>query len=550
MKRVILLCFISIVQISLHAQSIAINESGDPPNAKSILDISSTTKGLLIPRMTSVERLMMGVAIPDKGMLVYDIDLKSFMFFDGSMWQSMGGSGGGGNDTLWYLSGDGIQNAVDNVGIGGDPVMNLPLRVTNSFGKAAEMTNTGFYADYTLKLKNTAGTALAAFSGFTEDGPLGTPAAIYGYGSDGANGAYLVSAAPYGAGVVAQSQGFGPALNAYAAGDGLSGWFHGGNVHIEDSVGIGTDTPLSPLHVFSALSGDVARFASNGNTLLRVYRNNVYAGFIQSQGDDFILGRPNGDGNLILYNTSAENSLKLEADGDVGIGVTGSAFHKLHVEGIGPNSLIKAEVIYEGENDVRAIEGISTPIGGYGYGGHFTGGYYGVYGTGEGDAFIGTTTGVYGNATGTTGTRIGLWGAASGGMSNWAGYFTTGNVYVENQLGIGSTQLAAGYQLSVDGKIMCEELKVQNSVSWPDYVFAPDYPLLTTDELKTYIDQYRHLPGIPSAVEISKQGIDVGDMQRRMMEKIEELTLYIIAQDKRIEILEAKAEAKAKENKP
>ena len=122
------------------------------------------------------------------------------------------------------------------------------------------------------------------------------------------------------------------------------------------------------------------------------------------------------------------------------------------------------------------------------------------------------------------------------------GYFTQGNVFIQDSLNIGLQNGAVGYRLSVDGKIMCEELKVQNSTTWPDYVFASEYDMLSLEELEQYIAQHQHLPNIPSANEVDANGILVGDLQSKMLEKIEELTLYIIAQDKRIEELEAKAE--------
>lgn len=92
---------------------------------------------------------------------------------------------------------------------------------------------------------------------------------------------------------------------------------------------------------------------------------------------------------------------------------------------------------------------------------------------------------------------------------------------------IGGTY-ASGYKLSVDGKVMCEELKVQLSGSWPDYVFEENYELTPLDELEAEIEAKGHLPGIPSAQEVESEGISVGEMQKKMMEKIEELTLYVI----------------------
>ena len=90
----------------------------------------------------------------------------------------------------------------------------------------------------------------------------------------------------------------------------------------------------------------------------------------------------------------------------------------------------------------------------------------------------------------------------------------------------------------MDGKVICEELKVELEAAWPDYVFAPDYDLMPLRDLEKDIKKHRHLPGIPSASEVKREGIEVGDMQAKLLQKIEELTLYIIEQEKRIMQLE------------
>lgn len=108
-------------------------------------------------------------------------------------------------------------------------------------------------------------------------------------------------------------------------------------------------------------------------------------------------------------------------------------------------------------------------------------------------------------------------------------------------------------KLSVDGQIRATEVKVMASIDVPDYVFEPDYDLRSLIETKEYIAENKHLPGIPSAAEIEEKGIDLGDMNMRLLKKIEELTLYQIEllekleqqqlqlqeQQKRIEKLEA-----------
>ncbi len=94
-------------------------------------------------------------------------------------------------------------------------------------------------------------------------------------------------------------------------------------------------------------------------------------------------------------------------------------------------------------------------------------------------------------------------------------------------IGAGNTP-ATGYLLSVDGKAICEEMRVQTSAAWPDYVFSEDYPLLPLEELEKSIKANNHLPNIPAAADVEKNGFDVGDMNRRLLEKVEELTLYMI----------------------
>jgi hypothetical protein len=84
------------------------------------------------------------------------------------------------------------------------------------------------------------------------------------------------------------------------------------------------------------------------------------------------------------------------------------------------------------------------------------------------------------------------------------------------------------YKLGVDGQVICEALRVSSSSNWPDYVFEKDYDLMSLDEVERSIEKNGHLPGIPSAEVVEEEGIDVGEMQRLMMEKIEELTLYVI----------------------
>jgi hypothetical protein len=332
-------------------------------------------------------------------------------------------------------------------------------------------------------------------------------------------------------------------------------------------------------------------------------------------------------------------SMNVSSQQNVGIGTASPSF-RLDVQGDAASTLltnINSKVNYSGTLDIKAVEGISVTNAGYGIGGRFTGGYKGVDALCQGGAYSSIPLyGVYGNATGTAGTRAGIYGTASGGSANYgvwgfvnggvnhygvygqntnssgyAGYFD-GRGYFSNDLnafdkvgigfsaapntklqilggsdcslssngfvqfgatnswnlilddneilarnngegndlfvqndggnvllcssklggvGIGITTgslLANGYLLSVDGKIIAEEMRIQNFTNWPDYVFEPNYKRMSFEELKQSIAQNKHLPNVPSALEVKENGIMVGDMQKKLTEKIEELTLYIL----------------------
>ncbi|MCG8410537.1 MAG: hypothetical protein MI739_04540 [Bacteroidales bacterium] len=88
--------------------------------------------------------------------------------------------------------------------------------------------------------------------------------------------------------------------------------------------------------------------------------------------------------------------------------------------------------------------------------------------------------------------------------------------------------------LAVNGTITSKEVVV-TADGWPDYVFASDYNLRSLNEVETYIEQNNHLPDIPSQKEVNEKGINLGNMDAKLLQKIEELTLYIIQQNKKIE---------------
>jgi hypothetical protein len=120
----------------------------------------------------------------------------------------------------------------------------------------------------------------------------------------------------------------------------------------------------------------------------------------------------------------------------------------------------------------------------------------------------------------------------------------TDGLLVQGKVGIGTPTFppSGNYMLAVNGNIIAEEVKVKLYANW-DKVFENDYRLMPLEDLKEFLRIHHHLPDVQSAAEMKQDdGINVGDFQMRLLRKVEELTLYIIQQDKRIEELEKNSE--------
>ena len=91
--------------------------------------------------------------------------------------------------------------------------------------------------------------------------------------------------------------------------------------------------------------------------------------------------------------------------------------------------------------------------------------------------------------------------------------------------------------LAVNGTLTAKQITVTNT-GWSDYVFSEGYPLLPLKGVEVYIRRHKHLPEMPSETDVVKNGVNVGDIEAKLLAKIEELTLQMIQQEKRIDKLE------------
>jgi hypothetical protein len=157
------------------------------------------------------------------------------------------------------------------------------------------------------------------------------------------------------------------------------------------------------------------------------------------------------------------------------------------------------------------------------------------------------TTGHTGNdgfAIGNNGNTAFVWNRENAAINFGTNNTNAMTLNAAGQLMIGTTNTPVGYKLFVEGGILTERVKVaiKNSGDWADYVFDPNYRLMPVAELREYINTNHHLPNVPSATEVTEQGIDIAKMDAKLLEKIEELTLYMLELQKKNEELQKRVE--------
>ncbi len=151
------------------------------------------------------------------------------------------------------------------------------------------------------------------------------------------------------------------------------------------------------------------------------------------------------------------------------------------------------------------------------------------------------------NGAGNAGDRLGFFVQNNGTNPNNNSLVEKLSLLPNGDVGIGTIN-PNGWKLAVNGKIRAKEIKVETN-NWPDFVFEKNYLLPTLKEVENHINVKGHLKNIPSAKEIEENGVLLGDMNSKLLQKIEELTLYTIQQQKEIEKLKSTLKKIISENK-
>lgn len=267
------------------------------------------------------------------------------------------------------------------------------------------------------------------------------------------------------------------------------------------------------------LNTQISRISGSGdNAYLELYHNLNGNITLMNKASSLLYGN-------ILFGTNSTEKMRITTDGNVGVGVTAPS-EKFEV-----NGNIKAS-------------GLILPSG--------AGAGKVLTSNASGEATWQTATATASDGWSFDGNTVGVL-KKFGTTNNYDLPIIANNIECMRVLTNGSVVIgttirpAADAKLAVDGFIYSRKVKVTNT-GWADYVFAPSYKLPSLSEVEAFIKKNQHLPDIPSAAEVAKNGLDLGDNQVALLKKIEELTLYLIEIKKENEQMRKEIKALQKKN--
>ncbi len=480
MKKIYILFIISLLTQKGFAQSVTI----DPNATTGLLDAKSTNKGILIPKMSTTQKL--AIVNPVEGLMVYDTDAKQFSYcltpsvgmpiLINCNWVNFGNVQA--PSTGWILDGNDVRNTnAGNIGVG------VPFPNKAKFEVGTSNKTTAIFGSTSTGISLQQNWPTIGFNQYRDANN------VQRYIGDGfAMGSFLD---PTSGSLYWNSNPLGSAGNATASETTIM------NLTKDGKLGIGT--AIIPNSTLLSVKG-----TSNDGSA--VFAGTTYnSAFHYSANEDTYIRGGKANSKVILNDVTG---------GYVGIGITDLGA-KLTVYQPTIESNNNTNVLQlRGRNPMQIFsDEFNTPRG-----------YIkGVTNRSQTPQFT------------TEGLEVGVAGGDLYLTANYGPSITISGT--NNNVGIGTYPTNA-YKLSVNGTARTKEVIVETG--WADYVFDKSYQLKSIDEMERFIKENKHLPNVPSATEIEKNGLKVGETNKAMMEKIEELALYIIQLKKEIDSLKSK----------
>lgn len=416
------------------------------PDQSAILDLSSTNKGLLMPRVTLQQRS--SIQNPANGLIVYQTDMISgFYYYDGKEWKSVGG--------------ETTQNSVTDA-------FNWGLTGNSGTNPATNFIGTTDSAPLTFKVNNSVAGYLNPAQGLTFFGP-------YAGGS-------LTSISNTAIGNAAMLNNTSSGNSNTAVGEAALR----GNTTGSYNIGMGVNTLRSnQTGSYNSAIGVNALYSSTGS-------NNTAIG-----------------GNALYSNTTGEENTAI-GGAALNANISGSRNFALGVGALGAKTSGNDNLAignFAGQNNLTGSKNV------------FIGLQSGQSETGSEKLYI---------ANSNTITPL-VYGDFS------AKYIAVGELSVADR----AAATSGGYRLLVKGGMITEKIKVATAttVDWSDYVFEEDYKRMPLEDIEKFVKENKHLPNVPSTAEMMTNGNDLGKTDAKLLEKIEELTLYMIEMNKEIKAL-------------